>query len=149
MFKNKKKKRMFEEKEEQNLSANNIDVTSVGLAAFNDFISYNKEDYNKKVDILKNLFKQVFKGVDIKVENEEGDIDNPSIRKEDDDKKNGIVYFVLSTQERTIIFPVYNGYIELAGVNYGFDSKGCIDLINVLSYYLDTPLNKKDLQLKF
>lgn len=125
---------MFEAKEEQNTPKNPIDVTSVGLASFQNFVCYTKEDYEKKVDVLFNLIKQAFKGINITKEKDESDI----------------VYFVISAQERTIIFPVYNGYIELAGVNYGFDSKGCIELINALSYYLDIEIDRdKELKIEF
>lgn len=126
------KKKVFEAEEEKSAPNNPIDVTSVGLASFQDFICYTKEDYEKKVDILYNMIKQVFNGINISKEKDDSDI----------------VFFVISSQERTVIFPVYNGYIELAGVNYGFDSKGCIDLLNALSFYLDTPLDKEKIKIE-
>lgn len=107
--------------------------TLIGKTVFDGYRALNAEDYNKKVKAFVNFIKQLVPGL------------RPEILRDDQD----IAHVSVSTEERTVVFPIYNGYIELGGVNYSFDTDGCINAINSLAYYLQKNIpDMKDKMLK-
>lgn len=97
--------------------------TVIGKTAFDGFKAETESEYKLKVKIFKNFLRQIFPRLSLELI-------------EDD---TGVIHVQISNDERCVIFPVYNGYIELGGINYSFDSDGCLNVINALTYYLQVP----------
>lgn len=100
--------------------------TQNGMSGFKSFRMRSEEDYKKIVKIVRNLLKAMF----------------PSCRvtsKEDDE---GFSHIDIESDGRAVVFPIYNGYMEIGGTNYPLDSSGCVAVVEALSYFLDVPIAK-------